>query len=69
MLEAARSLPAEPMAAQYSLDENVSWAVRIDPYARSFTQDEKTKLILDLGFLGFKGKVKVLVLSYCFYIM
>lgn len=69
MLEAARGIPGEAWAAPYLLDERSSWAMRIDPYQRSFTADEKKKLIQDLEFLGFKGKVKVnyALLPLCMY--
>ena len=64
MLESAQRLVEQEWAAQYILDKDASWAARIDPYKRSFTPAEKTKLISDLTFLGFRGDVKVTI-CYC----
>lgn len=60
MRDAARALPAEPACSRYLGDEAATWAIRVDPFRRSYSPEEKKKMILDLNFLGFKGKVQVM---------
>lgn len=55
----AKELLKEEWTSAYLGDPALTWAMRIDPYMRSFSPLEKNKLINDLKFLRFEGPVKV----------
>ena len=59
MVQRARLLPEETWMKQLIDNDKSSWAFRIDPFQRSFSPAEKSKLVSDLSFLGLKGPVKV----------
>jgi hypothetical protein len=57
MIQEAQGIDPSRIATHTSAD--MTWACRVDAFQRSFSPEDKRRLITQLGFLNFRGNVKV----------